>query len=102
MWIALIEEEEEVSVREVLEARGIVGHAIRFAREVLRAVTIAVDALVITGEAAQASGRPSRGDRTLAHSGDCRGVVREVFERGILDIVGEGHQVDLGKESRVF
>jgi hypothetical protein len=52
LWIPLVEEREKVSIRQVLEARRVVGHAVRVAREVLGPVTVAVEPLMVNPAAA--------------------------------------------------
>ncbi len=74
--IALIEMGEKGSVREVLEARGIIRHDVELSWEVVGEVTVAVLPLVATGEVAQVGGGAIAGDRALVDAGDGRGVVR--------------------------
>jgi hypothetical protein len=86
----------------VLQARGIVGHAVGVAWEVLGPVTVAVELLVIARKPAQARRRARRGDRALPHPGDRRGVNREVLEGRVADVMSMRHEVDLHQKSRVF
>ena len=60
--IALVEVGKEGSVRQVLEARGIVGHAVGRSGEVERLQQVAVLALVFTSQLAQVCGHPVAGD----------------------------------------
>jgi len=52
LWIALFEVGEEGRVREVLEARGVIGHDVEVSWEEVCEVTVAVDPLMVAGEAA--------------------------------------------------
>jgi hypothetical protein len=65
-------------------------------------VTVAVEPLVIACEPAQARRCASCGDRALPHSGDRRGVVREIFEGRVADVMSVRHEVDLRQKSRMF
>jgi hypothetical protein len=50
--ISLLEVGEEQVVREVLEARGVIGHDVELSWEEVCEVAVAVEALVVTLEAA--------------------------------------------------
>lgn len=95
MRIVLFKMEQESGVRQVLEARCVVGHGVSVPRKELGYVTVAVLALVIAGEAAEGCSCPDRGDRSFADTGDRRGVVREVLDGGVADIMSVSHEVDL-------
>jgi hypothetical protein len=58
-------------------------------------VTVAVEPLVIARKPAQARRRARCGDRAFLHPGDRRGVVREVLEGGVADVMSIRHEVDL-------
>ena len=62
-------------------------------------MVIAVRALVLARPVAQVGGRSGRGHRTFADAGDSRGVVGAVDDRGIADVMGAGHEVDLAEEA---
>ncbi len=100
--IALVEMGEEGSVREVLQARGIIRHDVEVSWEVVGEVTVAVLALVAAGEVAEEGGCAVAGDRALVDTGDGRGVVRQVDERGVPGVMGGTHEVDLGQETGLF
>ena len=91
-----MEVEEKHVVREVLEARRVVRHVVGVSWEEMREVAVAVEALVVAGVAAEAGGGSGARDRPSAHSGDGRGVVREVFQGGVPHVMVGAHDVDLG------
>ena len=53
---------KESSVREMLEARGVVGHDVVQSWDEERVVAVAVVSLVVTGVVAQVGGRAIAGD----------------------------------------
>ena len=61
-----------------------------------------MEALVITGNLAEVGSRPDGGDCAFAGAGHSRGVVREVFDGGVADVVAVGHDVRLSNEGRLF
>ena len=61
-------------------------------------MAVAVQALVLAGVVAEVGARPFRHHGALRDSGDCRGVVRAVEERGIADVVAVGHEADLSEQ----
>jgi hypothetical protein len=93
---------EKGSVGEVLETRGVIGHAVCLSREVARQMTVPVLALVVTRDTTELSGGPVRRHCSLMEAGHGRSVVREVLEGGVPDWVSGGHQVDLAEETRLF
>jgi hypothetical protein len=81
----LFEVVKEGSVRQVLETGGIVGHDVVLSWEEVRDVAVAVEALVVAGEPAQGGSSTASGDGPLSDPRDGRGVVREVFDGGIVE-----------------
>ncbi len=92
---------EEGSVREVLQARGIIRHDVEVPWEVVGKVTVAMLALVAAGEVAEEGGGAVAGDRALVDTGDGRGVVRQVDERGVPGVMSRAHEVNLGQEAKL-
>ena len=102
MRIVLFKVGKESSVRQVLEPGCVVPHSVRVAREETGEVAVSVQALVVTGFAAQGGRGVVRRDGSFTHSRDCRDVVAQVFHGGIADVMRGGHQVDLSEQSGVF
>ena len=71
----LFEVGKKGSVREVLEARGIVRHDIGTPWDEEVCLAVAVFSLVSTSVVAEKGRRPVGGDRSLQHSGQGGGVV---------------------------
>lgn len=92
----LVKVREEGSVREVLEARCVVGHVVGVSGEVLDSMVVTVGSLVVALVAAEQCRRACGGDSTLEDSGDRWGVVSEVEEAGVGDVMLLRHDVDLG------
>jgi hypothetical protein len=92
----------EGGVRQRLKAGGVVGNDVLWSWEVGHGVEVAVEALVITGNLAEVGSRPDGGDCAFAGAGHSRGVVREVFDGGVADVVAVGHDVRLSNEGRLF
>ena len=90
---------EEGSVREVLQARGVVCHDVGtpWDEEVCRAV--AVFSLVSTSVVAEKGRRPIGGDRSLQHSGQGRGVVSPIGDGGVAYVVMVSHEGGLSQET---
>ena len=85
-----------------MEARGIVRHDVGLARDVEGGVVVAVEPLVLAGPVAEIGGGAVSGDGPFAHSGHSRGVVGAVGDRGVADVMGISHEIDLGQEASVL
>lgn len=79
----------------MLETGGVVGHDVLRSREVLSLVAVAVEPLVVTSDLAQVGRRARRGHGLFAGSGDRRGVVAEVVQGRVTDVVAVRHDVEL-------
>ena len=105
-WIrlrtVLFEVGKKGSVREMLEARGVVAHDVVRSWQVEGDVAVAVGSLVRAGDVAQEGGRSVARQGAFGDPGDSRGVIASVGDGGIGDVVGERHQRGLGHESTVF
>ena len=58
LWIFLIEESEKGVVSEVLEARGVVSHAIHVSWEVVRVVAVSMSSFVQARDVAEEGSGP--------------------------------------------
>ena len=94
--ISLFKVCKEGSVRQVLETGSVISHDVLVSWEEMGHVAVAVETLVVTGEAAEGCGRSGGGDGTFADSRHCRGVVAEVLDRSIGQGTQRAHGVDLG------
>lgn len=75
LQIGLFKVQEKLFISEMLEARGIVGHAIAVSWKEEGEVAVAVQALVQAAIAAKLSGHTIGCEGAFVHSGDSRGVV---------------------------
>ena len=102
MRIALFKVREESSISEVLEARGVVGHAVAVSWEVRGKVAVAVIPLVQAGIATQVGGGSVGCDSPLSKPRHGGSIVREVFYGGVPDVVSGGHEVQLAEDAGLF
>jgi hypothetical protein len=93
---------DERRVGEVLQAGSIISGHILGTGKVEDAMTVAVQALVVTGHMAQVGSSAGARDGPFSSPGDSRGVVAEVLQSGILDRVTVCHDIKLGKESSLL
>ena len=100
--IVLVKVGKEGVVSEVLQARGVVSHAVRFPGNEETGLAVAMSPLVHAGEIAQMGRWPVCGDRSLVHARDGGRVVRAADEGCVPDVMVPGHDVILGQLSRVF
>ena len=90
---------EESSVREVLQARGVVCHDVGTSWDEEVCLAVAVFSLVSTGVIAEKGSRPVRGDRSLQHSRQGGGVVSPIGDGGVADVVMVSHEGGLSQET---
>ena len=90
---------EESSVREVLQARGVVCHDVGTSWDEEVCLAVAVFSLVSTGVIAEKGSRPVRGDRSLQHPGQGGGVISPVGDGGVADVVVVSHEGGLSQEA---
>ena len=102
LWITLFKVGEQGGVREVLEARRVIGHGVGVSGEVLSSVAVAVKALVGTCIVAERCCGIVGGDCSFSNSRHGGSVAAEVFHCGIGQVTGRGHQVYLSQEGSMF
>ena len=90
---------EESSVREVLQARGVVGHDVGTSWDEEVSLAVSVFSLVSTGVIAEKGCRPVRGDRSLQHPGQGGGVISPVGDGGVADVVVVSHEGGLSQKT---
>ena len=71
----LFEMSEQVSVREVLKARGVVGHHVGLSWEEVAHMAVAMSTLVVASVAAEPGASTIAGDGTFGKAGQCWCVV---------------------------
>ena len=86
----------------MLEARGVVSHAIHVSWEVVRVVAVSMSSLVQTGDVAEEGGRAIGADGSFCLARDCRGVVTSVRDGGEFDVVGGCHELALSNQAAVL
>lgn len=86
----------------MLQARGVVGHAIPVAWEVEGVVVVAVLTLVEAAQVAQHSRDAIGGECSFVHSGDRRGVVASSEDGAVSEVGALGEQADLGELAGLF
>lgn len=89
---------QELGISEMLQSRRVVSHDILLSWEEMGEVAVAVEALVIAGKPTQCSCHSVARDSALADPRDSRGVVGEVFDRGVLEWEEFAHDVYLSEE----
>lgn len=97
-----MEVSEERRVSEVLQARGVVRHAVAVSWEEVCEVTVSVEALVVAGVSTERSRGAAGGHRSFADAGYGWGVVGEVLECGVSGLVCGGHEVHLREQGGVL
>ena len=100
--IVLFEMSEKGCVRQVLEARSVVGHDVERSREVAGGVAIAVFALVMAGVGAEVSRGFVARDRSLVNSRHCGSVVRERGDGHVSEVVSGSHGGGLPQQAGLF
>ena len=83
MRVQLLEVGKKGLVRQVLQARSVVGHDVGLSWDILSDVAVAVAALMVTRVYALVSGRTYGGGCAFVHSRDGRCVVTEREDGGV-------------------
>jgi hypothetical protein len=86
--IVLFEVSEQISVREVLKAGSVVSHHVSLSWEEVAHVTVAVEALVVAGIAAEPGSGTITGDGAFGEARQGRGVVGAGGNGGVGDREG--------------
>ena len=97
-----MEMSEEGRVSEVLQARGVVCHAVAVSWEEVCEVAVPMKALVVAGVSAECSCSSAGGHCSFADARDGRGVIGEVLESGVSGLVCGGHEVHLRQQGGVL
>ena len=100
--IVLFEVGEKGSVREVLEARGIVRHDIGTPWDEEVCLAVPVLPLVGTGVVAEVGSWPVGRDRSFQHSGQGGGVASSIGDGGVAHVVVVSHEGGLGKQASLL
>jgi hypothetical protein len=95
--IGLFKVQEKLFIGEMLEARGIVGHAIAVSWKEEGEVAVAVQALVQAAIAAELSGHTIGCEGAFVHSGDGRGVVAAGANGAVRNIGLLGNEAHLSE-----
>ena len=98
----LFEVSEESSVREVLQARGVVGHDVGTSWDEEVCLAVPVLPLVGTGIVAEVGRGPVGGDRSFQHPGQGGGVVSPVRDGGVAHVVVMSHEGGLGQQASLL
>ena len=98
----LCEVRVEGGIGEMEHAGAVVGHGVDRPWEVLGAVAVAVEALVVAGQLAQVRGWSRGGDGAFARAADGRSVVTHVLESGVSHRVAVSHDVKLRDDCGLF
>ena len=102
MRIDLVEVSEEVSVRQVLQPRGVISHNVFHAGKVGDFDAVAVPTLVLAGHVAEFGSWAIAGDCTFVVARHSWGVVREGLDGGVTDVQVVDYDVDLSMYSGLF
>ena len=95
MWIVLFEVGEEVGVRQVKEARCIIGHNVGLPWDEEPPRAVPVESLVGAGFIAQESGGTRLRHGAFVLSAERWGVIRSVFNGAVREVVVSGHDAEL-------
>ena len=98
----LFEVGKKGSVREVLEARGIVRHDVGTPWDEEVCLAVAMLPLVGTGIVTEVGGRSVSRYSLLEHPGKGWSVVAPIGDGGIPDVMMMGHERSLGEETGLF
>ena len=102
MWIVLFEVSKKGAVREVEQARGVIGHDVVGSRDEESARAVAMEALMSTGFVAKEGGGARLGDSSFVLPAKSRGVVRSVFDGAVGEVIVRGHHTELALTCRLF
>ena len=100
--IVLFEMRQESGVREVLQARAVIGHDVHGSWQEEPRVAVAVLALVSAGEVAEVRWGSVTGYGTSRHSREGGSVVRACGEGGVGAVYCVGHESDLAEDAAML